>query len=184
MCELASPRLVLRSLRLSDSAEMYKYRSDPRVSRFQMWEPQDLAEVLSFIKGLLDLKPDTPGSWYQLGITLKETGILIGDCGLHFPTSKPDQVEIGITLSCLHQGKGYATEAVERILEYLFEGLGKHRVYALVDPRNGASIRLLERVGMRREGHLRESVWIKGEWADDVIYAILEQEWRACRRSG
>ena len=179
MLELMTRRLVLRPLRLSDSAAVFEYRADPDVSRFQMWEPQDVPEVRSFIEGLLDLEPDTPGSWYQLAITLRETGELIGDCGLHFPTERQGQAEVGITLATAHQGRGYATEALERVLEYLFGDLGKHRVYATVDPRNAPSIALLERVGMRREGHLRESVWVKGEWADDVIYAILEQEWRS-----
>jgi RimJ/RimL family protein N-acetyltransferase len=144
-----------------------------------MWEPQDVPEVRSFIENLLGLEPDTPGTWYQLAITLRATGDLIGDCGLHFPTERQGQAEVGITLSPAHQGRGYATEALERVLEYLFGDLGKHRVYATVDPRNAPSIALLERVGMRREGHLRESVWVKGEWADDVIYAMLGREWRS-----
>ena len=179
--ELMTPRLVLRPLRLSDSAAVFAYRSDPAVARFQMWEPQDVKEVRSFIAGLLDREPDTPGTWYQLAITLRGCGALIGDCGLHFPMEGPDQVEVGITLAPAHQGQGYATEALEGVMAYLFVNLGKHRVYARVDPRNEASIALLERVGMRQEGHLRESVWVKGEWADDVIYALLENEWKSRR---
>lgn len=183
MLELMTQRLVLRPLRLSDSAAVFEYRSNPDVSRFQVWEPQDVREVRSFIAGLLDVEPDMPGTWYQLAITLRETGELVGDCGLHFPTERQGQAEVGITLAPAHQGRGYATEALERVLEYLFSDLGKHRVYATVDPRNAASIALLERVVMRREGHLRESAWVKGEWADDVIYAMLEKEWRSRRRS-
>jgi RimJ/RimL family protein N-acetyltransferase len=182
--ELMTSRLVLKPLRLSDSAAVFAYRSDPVVARFQVWEPRDVREVHSFIAGLQGLELGTPGTWYQLAITLRESGVLIGDCGLHFPLEEPKQVEVGITLAPAHQRRGYATEALEGVIAYLFVNLDKHRVVARVDPRNEASIALLERVGMRKEGHFRESVWVKGEWADDVIYAILEKEWRSCGRSG
>ena len=182
--ELVTSRLVLRPLRLSDSAEVFAYRSDPEVARFQMWDPRDVKEVHSFIEDLRDLRPNTPDTWYQLAITLRESGLLIGDCGLHFPLKEPSQVEVGITLAPAHQRQGYATEALERVMEYLFVSLGKHRIYARVDPRNEASMALLERVGMRKEAHLRESVWNKGEWADDLIYAILEREWGSRGQSG
>ena len=177
--ELTTSRLVLRPLRLSDAAGVFAYRSDPEVARYQIWEPRDVKDVRCFIEGLQDREPDTPDTWYQLAITLRESKALIGDCGLRFPVNEPNQVEVGITLTRAYQGQGYATEAVKGVLDWLFVSLGKHRIYARVDPRNEASIALLERVGMRKEGHLRESVWAKGEWADDVIYAILEKEWGA-----
>ncbi len=175
--KLMTSRLVLRPLRLSDSAAVFAYRSDPEVARFQMWEPEAEGEVRSFIENLQELAIDTPGTWYQLAITLKKSGVLIGDCGLHFPLEEPKQMEVGITLAPAHQRRGYGTEALEGVIEYLFVKLGKHRVYASVDPRNEASMALLKRVGMRKEGHFRESIWVKGEWVDDLIYAILEKEW-------
>jgi RimJ/RimL family protein N-acetyltransferase len=152
---------------------MYAYRSDPRVAAFQIWEPESEDEVREVIQNLQAAEFDTPDTWYQLAITLKEGGALIGDLGLHFPPGEPGQVEVGISLAPGHQGQGHATEALQAVIEYLFAALGKHRVYARVDPDNTASLALMERVGMREEGHLRESVWIKGEWVDDVIYAIL-----------
>jgi RimJ/RimL family protein N-acetyltransferase len=182
--ELLTPRLALRRLRLSDCAAVFAVRSDPHVSRFQLWEPRSVEEVRSFLEGLLDLEPDTPGTWFQLAITLQDSGLLIGDCGLHFPPGEPHQAEVGITLASDHQGQGYATEALSAVLDYLFLSLGKHRVFASVDPRNRASIALLERVGMRKEAHLRESVWCQGEWADDLVFAVLEREWRARRLVG
>jgi RimJ/RimL family protein N-acetyltransferase len=133
--------------------------------------------VRRFLEELASTEPDTPGTWFQLGITLRDSGLLIGDCGIRFPAEESWQVEIGITLAPQHQGNGYATEALESILAYCFGPLGKHRVFASVDPRNGASITLLERLGMRREAHFRESLWFKGAWADDLIYAILDHEW-------
>jgi RimJ/RimL family protein N-acetyltransferase len=176
-------RVVLRLLRPDDAEAVFAYRSDPQVVRFQMWQPQEVQDIRSFIAGLQHLEPDTPGTWYQVAITLRESGVLIGDCGLHFPMSEPGQAEVGVTVAPGYQRQGYATEALEQVTDYLFDELRKHRVYARADPRNEASIALLQRVGMRKEGHLRESVWVRGEWTDDAIYAILEEDWRARRRS-
>jgi RimJ/RimL family protein N-acetyltransferase len=76
-----------------------------------------------------------------------------------------------------HQGHGYATEAVRRLLHYLLIERDKHRVSASCDDRNTRSAAVLERVGMRREGHLLESTWSKGEWTNDLLYAVLRREW-------
>jgi RimJ/RimL family protein N-acetyltransferase len=89
--------------------------------------------------------------------------------------------ELGWALHRDHQGKGYATEAARAILAYAFESLGLHRVKAELDPRNGASIALCLRLGMREEAHFVEDMWFKGAWADTGVYAILDREWR--RRS-
>ena len=83
------------------------------------------------------------------------------------------QAEVGFTLRPEFQGQGYATEAAGALLGYLFGARAKHRVSARCDPRNAASMAVLERLGMRREGHLVESTWAKGEWTDDVLFAIL-----------
>ena len=177
--ELKTPRLILRRLRPADAFEVFAYRSDPDVGRYQTWEPADVGEVRVFIERLQGLAPDSPGTWFQFGIAVQGSGGLIGDCGLHFPQDEPRQAEVGMTLAPAHQRLGYATEALQALLGYAFEGLAKHRVYARVDPRNVASRALMVRVGMREEGRLRESVWVKGQWVDDVIYATLDWEWRA-----
>jgi RimJ/RimL family protein N-acetyltransferase len=175
--ELITPRLSLRRLVLADCETILAYRSLPEVARYQSWENPDLQSIRAFILQMLDLQPDTPGTWLQLGITLRESGALIGDCGLHFPAGEPRQAEFGITLAPTYQKQGYAVEAVKALLGYFFETLGKHRVYASVDPDNHASLALLERAGLHKEAHFRQSLWFKGRWVDDVIYAILEQEW-------
>jgi RimJ/RimL family protein N-acetyltransferase len=86
------------------------------------------------------------------------------------------------SISTEHQGHGYGTEAVRLLLTYLFTERGKHRITAYCDPRNTTSVALLERLGMRREGHLRESTWAKGEWTDDLVYALLHAEWQSGSR--
>ena len=114
-------------------------------------------------------------------LTLRGTDRLIGDCAAHVDADDPRQAEIGFTLAPEHQGHGYATEAVRRLLHYLLVERGKHRVSATCDARNTRSAALLERVGMRREGHLLESTWSKGEWTSDLHYAVLAREWPAGR---
>ena len=174
---LSTTRLVLRRLRSTDCATMFEYRSHPDVAKHQMWVPETVEEVRDFVARLENLEPDVPGTWFQLAITQRDSGEMVGDCGLHFPGGEPAQVEVGITLSPDQQGKGYATEAMRAVLDYVFKSLNKHRVYARVDPLNRRSVALMERIGMRLEGHLRESVWFKGEWADDLVFAMLESEW-------
>src|SRR5680860_983740 len=102
---------------------------------------------------------------------------LAGDCALAPQTHEARTVEIGFTIAPEHQGRGYAREAVSLLLRYLFGQLGKHRVTASYDPRNPPSVRVLEAVGMHREGHLVESTWSKGEWTDDLLFAILRRDW-------
>ena len=87
------------------------------------------------------------------------------------------QAEIGYTVAPAFQRRGYASEGVSRMLEHLLVERGLHRVRAACDCRNIASLRLLERLGFRREGHLRSSTWSKGEWCDDCLYALLAEEW-------
>ena len=88
------------------------------------------------------------------------------------------QGEIGYALHTDYQGKGYASEAAREILRLGFEDLGLRRICAILDDRNGPSALLLERLGMRREGHLIECAFFKGEWANEYIYALREDEWR------
>lgn len=177
--DIITSRLVLRKIRLADTEALFRYRTDPQVSRYQNWKPLTIEDARQFVETFTSVEPDTPGSWFQLAITLRETGDLIGDCGLHFTAEETRQAEIGITLAPAYQGKGYASEALTAALDYLFITLRKHRVVASVDPGNLPSIALLERLGMRKEAHFRESLWFKGAWADDIIYAILEREWRS-----
>jgi RimJ/RimL family protein N-acetyltransferase len=176
--EILTKRLILTPLISSDAPALFAYRSDPEVCRYQTWQPRSLDEAQRFIDGLQSVAFDTPGTWFQLGIRLQDVGLLVGDLGVHFPAEIPRQVEIGITVAPDHQARGFGSEAVTGVLGYLFGPLQKHRVFASVDPRNQRSLALLKRVGMRQEAHFRESLWFKGAWVDDLVFAILESEWK------
>ena len=121
--------------------------------------------------------PNIPNTWFQLAIVNKNEDMLIGDIGIHFLEDNA-QVEIGYTLAPSYQGQGYAIEALKAVINYLFSDLKKHRITASVDPNNTKSIRLLEKLGMRKEGHFIKSYRMGDMWLDDCIYAILEEEWK------
>jgi RimJ/RimL family protein N-acetyltransferase len=173
---LLTTRLRLEPLRLDDAAAMLAYRSNPEVARYQGWVPTSVEEVEAFLRKQLDAQLGRRETWTQLAIRPREDQTLLGDLGLHF-TANRDEAELGVTIAPAHQRKGYAAEALRAALGLLFGPLAQHRVFGSVDPRNVASSRLLEALGMRREAHFRQSLWFRGEWVDDVIYALLSEEW-------
>jgi RimJ/RimL family protein N-acetyltransferase len=179
--EIHTGRLILRALEERDARQIFQYRSHPEISRFQSWGTESISEIKSHIKELAANPPGTAGFWHQLGICLLSTRELIGDCGFHVLPAEPRQAEFGITLDPMYQHQGFATEALQTLLDYLFFTLGIHRVFASVDPRNIRSVTLMERVGLRKEAHFVKSLWFKGAWVDDLIYAMLAGEWITTR---
>jgi aminoglycoside 6'-N-acetyltransferase len=181
---LETERLILRSFEDADAQPFAEYRSDPDVARYQGWDiPYSTARAMQFIDELKQTQPGTPGEWFQIALQLRTSAQLIGDCAFCVLGDVPGQAEIGFTLARRYQGHGYATEAVTRLLDYLFDDLKLHRVRAVCEVENLASARLLERLGLRREGHLIDNVWFKGRWSSEYWYAILRSEWLA-KRSG
>ena len=174
---LETARLILRHFTDADLVPFMAYRNDPVVARYQGWEGISEAEAHSFIEEQKMVQPGVPGQWFQIAIELKEMGTLVGDCALKINEHDELQAEIGYTLARAYQGKGIASEAVSCILDYAFRTLELHRVIAITDCENTASIALLERLGLRREGHFIQNVWFKGRWANEYLYAILQEEW-------
>lgn len=174
---LETARLTLRRFADTDLAPFRAYRNDPDIARYQSWSDFSEQEARDFIAAQKRLRPGIPGQWFQFAIELKTTGALVGDCALKIDEHEPRQAEIGFTLAREHQGRGYASEAVSRVLDFVFGVLGVHRVIAITDCENDASVALLEGLGMRREGHFIQNVWFKGKWGDEYQYAILRDEW-------
>ncbi|RKT53111.1 GNAT family N-acetyltransferase [Saccharothrix australiensis] len=177
---LRTDRLALRRFRPDDAAAFAAYRSDPEVARYQSWEPPFPPAVAEeFMREMAGLDPVEPG-WFQYAIDVG--GMLIGDVGVNLHENRR-QAEIGYTITTAHQGKGYATEAVGRVLEHLFVDRGLHKVSAECDARNERSAKLLARLGFRHEGTLVEHTWAKGEWTDDLLFGLLDREWRTIERN-
>ena len=179
--KILTKRLFISTLTTSDVDAMFRYRSNPNVSRYQGWQPQAREVVEEFINSNLKKEFNRAGTWYQLAIRDKETEELVGDVGLHFLDKQGKQVELGITISPDHQRRGYAVEVLGAVIDHLFTEMDKHRIIGSVDPRNIASLSMLRAVGMRQEAHFRQSLWFKGKWADDMIFALLKEEWERRR---
>ena len=168
---LTSARLTIRPFRVEDAPALAAYRSDPDVARYQDWStPFPVEAATRMIEEMTD--PAEPG-WFQYAIDHR--GTVIGDIGVNTHENLM-QADIGYTLAPAHQGHGYATEAVRRMLRHLFTDRGLHRVSAECDARNERSAKLLARLGFRQEGHRVENTWIKGEWTDDLLFGLLAED--------
>jgi RimJ/RimL family protein N-acetyltransferase len=171
---LSTDRLLLREFTEDDWRAVHEYAVDPEVVRYVEFGPNTPEETRKFVADAIEHQRDDPRRVFSLAVVLREDGRLIGACGLR---EGDHEAWIGYCLSRDHWGLGLGTEAAGRMLEFGFEVLGLHRIYATCDPGNIASARVLEKVGMRREGLLRKHKLVKGTWWDSYLYAILDEEW-------
>ncbi len=142
----------------------------------------DLEQAKSFIQEQVDKQFGHPGEWLQSAIENISSGKIIGDCAIKLDQYDPRIAEIGITISHLEQQKGYAKEVMHGILTFLFDEKKLHRVVETSDAENTASIRLLESMNFRKEGHFIENIFFKGKWGSEVQYAMLKREWDGRKR--
>ncbi len=173
-------RLLLRPLTEDDVPALLAYRSLPEVCRFLPFEPMDEAEVRRRLAEQWSTLELRPGGSVTLGI--EHDGTLVGDVVLFGGDRATQTAEIGWVLSPDQRGHGYATEAAAALLPVVFDGLEAHRVIARMDPANDASAAVAARIGMRREALHVEDAFIKGEWVDTLLSAMLEREFRALER--
>lgn len=177
---ITTDRLLLRLYTEDDLDDVHDIQSRPDVTRYLYWGVRDHTQA----RGSLAMKIAASGLSEEgdnltLAVVLPETGKLIGDVQLIWVSREHRQGEIGYIFHPDFGGHGYATEAAEVVLRLGFEAYGLHRVVGRLDARNTASARVLERLGMRREAHLVQNEIVKGEWTDEVVYAMLADEWRA-----
>lgn len=174
-------RVIIRQFETKDNEAFYQYRAKPSIAKFQSRENYTYENAESFVQQQMTQKPNQPGTRFHYAIALSESNQLIGDCAIHTLDSEPRIVEIGFTLAPEYQGMGYIHEALSSMIEYIFTTLNKHKIIAFTDVRNEKSIRVLERLEMRREGHLLQNYMSKGHWVDEYQYAILQSEWAGKR---
>ena len=176
---LETERLILRKLQMSDLKDFHSFRSNPEIVRFQSFDAFTIEDSKKFIEENARAEFGEPGEWVQTGIVWKENDKLIGDFALKPELEEPRIVEIGATLNIEYQGKGFATEALTRVFEYLFTETETHRIIGLLDTENHGSRKLVENLNFRREAHFKKSFWDKklGEWRDEYLYAMLKEDW-------
>jgi ribosomal-protein-alanine N-acetyltransferase len=175
---LDTPRLGLRELRDEDAPAVHAYASDPEVVRYLDWGPNTVQDTAQFLATARATWQAVPRTIHHLAIVLRPDGRLIGGCRIEIRSAANESGDLGYVLDRQAWGHGFATEAMRALLAFGFRHLALHRVWATCDVRNAASMRVLEKIGMRREGHLRHHVRRQGDWQDSYLYAVLEPEWR------
>ncbi|HEY2166811.1 MAG TPA: GNAT family protein [Jatrophihabitantaceae bacterium] len=177
---LRTDRLVLRPFEPDDAEAIAAYQGLVDVCRYIPYSPRSVADVRQRLdSGAWPSTIAAEGDAITLGVTLAATGSLIGDVMLRWASSEHATGEIGYVLHPAHTGHGYATEAVRALLPLAFDDMGLHRLFARLDARNSASANVCRRLGMRQEAHLRENEWFKGEWTDEIVFALLAHESQA-----
>jgi RimJ/RimL family protein N-acetyltransferase len=177
---LETDRLVLRPFTEDDYDALHEMRSNEEVSRYLYSYPFSPERTRDFLQvKIAGASIDHEGQWLSAAATLRETGEVVADVALLWASEEHRQGEIGFVVHPAHQRMGYATEAARPLLAFGFDRLGLHRVFGQLDARNAASARVLEKLGMRREAHLVENEWVKGEWQSELVYAVLADEFRA-----
>ncbi len=182
MTTLEAERLLLREFQEEDWRAVHEYGSDPEVVRLMPWGPNTEEESRNFIARQMALQGEEPRNHYGFAVVLEPQNPLIGSIALNVSSRENREGWIGYCFIRRFWGHGYATEAARAIVAFGFEQLELHRIFATCDPENVASGRVLKKIGMRREGRLREHKWQRGDWRDSYLYAILEYEWERAHR--
>ena len=175
---LESERLSITEISSLDIPDIHEMNSYPEVAQFNtIGIPSDLAQTASVLKSVMEDQSKTPRTNYGWTIRDKESGAFIGEIGMSVSRPKYAKGEIHYSLHPEKWGKGYATEAVKAILDFGFLHLKLHRIEAGVATANVKSIKLLEKVGMTREGHHRKILPLQTGWSDNYSYAILDEDY-------
>jgi len=168
-------------MRLGDAEALWRRRNEPEVARYQNWTlpfPRQKADAL--VESVVAMDGPRNEDWWMATIADPATDQPVGELALHL-TSESRTAEIGYTLAREHWNKGYAVEAASALVTYLFDTLGVTRVFGMLHPANPASAMVLERLGMRFEGHTRASFWVGDEMSDDWIYGMTRSQWEVWR---
>lgn len=179
---LLTERLSLRFFEPGDLDDFVALYSLEEVVRYLYWEVLDEVSGSEYLaRRSVERSLEQEGDILVLAVTLAGEERVIGDVVLKWVSAAHAQGEVGFTIHPELQGHGYASEAAEELLRFGFEEMGFHRICARCDGRNAASAGVMARLGMREEAHFVENELFKGEWGDELVYAILDREWREKR---
>ena len=175
---LSTPRLILRDFNEDDFAAVHDYASDPLVTQYMEWGPNKPEDTHAFLQRKVENRRKTPRMEYDFAVVLKGDAALIGSCAVALKKPEHREAMLGYVFNRHYWGQGIATEAARAVVNFAFEELHLHRVAAMCNVHNPASARVMEKLGMQREGRLREHCFERGRWQDSFLYAVLEQEWK------
>lgn len=175
---LETARLVLREFVEDDWRALHAIESREDVNRYQGYDAHTEEYSRSYVAKTIAAAAEAPRMLYEVAIALRSDEQLIGRGGIRRTKDEPRVGEMWVVLAPDQQKQGLVLEAARAMMTHAFDTLGMHRLYGDCDPRNAPSARLMERLGMRREAHFVQNVFIKGEWCDSLIYAVLASEWK------
>jgi len=170
--DLLTRRLLLRDCRAEDETAVHAFISDPGVTRYTAWGPNTPEDTTAFLAMAMSEARRSPRIRFSLAMVEREADVLIGLIELRNICERTRRADLGYVLSPDWRGRGYAIEAAGAVLRFGFD-LGLRKIVATCDPRNEAAATVLERIGMVREGYLRDHVQVRGQWRDRLLYAVL-----------
>ncbi len=172
---IETKRLILREVTSEDANDMFTYLSDKDVVKPMGLEPfhtvRDVWDEIRWYKSIYE-----EGTGIRWGITLKDSGKVIGSCGLLNRIPKHYRAEVGYELSKDYWGKGIASEVLEAVVKYGYHQFQLERIEALIEPANLSSQKLVEKQGFRREGLLRHYEYTCGKFDDLYMYSIIKED--------
>jgi len=171
--KLSSERLLLRGYSESDWERIHVYGSDAEFSQYELWGPNSEADTKKFVDDMMKQQIEKDRYKFDFAVCEQATGLLIGGCGIRRESQKSSVANLGWAITPLAQGKGYATEAAARLIEFGFSELKLRVIYATCDSRNIASYRVMEKLGMKRVGFLEGDKIEKGFRRDTYRYELL-----------
>jgi RimJ/RimL family protein N-acetyltransferase len=178
--ELRTERLLLRRFREGDIDRFADWQSRPDVARFLYLPPRTREEAeAALAQRIAETHLERDDDAFAFAVERQKDGLLLGDVTLFLRSALNRQVEVGYVFHPDAAGHGYATEATRALIDFAFADLRAHRVFARTDARNAASAAVCRRLGMRQEAHFREAEIFKGAWGEELVFAVLDREWRA-----
>ncbi|MEK5476486.1 GNAT family protein [Paenibacillus sp. FSL R5-0407] len=168
---LETKRLILRDFYKEDWIKVHQYCSDEEVTKYTYWGPNSEDQTREFINKNIGSQHIVPRTNYELAVIDKSNDELIGNCCINVDGSN---AEIGYCISKNYWGCRYATEVSKALLSYGFKELGIQRIYATCRPENLRSARVMEKIGMKKEGHIREHFYTRNRWYDSYLYSIIK----------
>lgn len=178
MIQLSTAQLTLREFTREDFGDVFVYESDPEVVQYLSYGPYTREECHRDFAWHEINQQASPRHYYHLAITEKANNRAIGWCGVQFEKPDHHEAELGYALHRDYWGRGYMTEAAHAVMSFAFSELDIYRIYGECRPENKGSVRILEKLGMSQEAHLRENLWFKGRSWDTLIFGLLKHEWR------
>ena len=182
---IETERLRLRPYRADDLDALHAIQSKAEVVRYLYWGVRTRDAVRDDLaRRIRQDAIDREGDKLILALERRDGAGLVGDVNLVWVSREHRQGEIGFVLHPDHHGRGFAAEGAAVLLRLGFETLGLHRIIGRCDGRNVASVRVMEKLGMRREAHFRQNERVKGEWTDEIVCALLADEWASRMNAG